>query len=118
LRRLSWQASVSFPEFSLESLCYVGDVTDRVRPVGETDSFVKASLPVPMITKAHRNQQRWMFGNIAIYSRHYAIAEKVYQSLIHEASQNERMGLYILDNGDRVAWVRLQEEGKENPEQK
>jgi hypothetical protein len=77
-----------------------------------------ASLPMPMITEGHRNQQRWIFGSIAVYSSHYAIAEKVYQSLIQEAGQNEHMGLYILDNGDRVAWVRLQQKGKGNSEQK
>jgi hypothetical protein len=71
-----------------------------------------------MVNEAPRDPQRWVFGGIAVYVSDYAVATKVYQSLIQEADKAERMGVYILDNGDRVAWVRLQQKRKGDPEQK
>jgi hypothetical protein len=65
-----------------------------------------------MITEVRRDQRRWIFGSIAVYASDYAVANKVYQSLIQEANLAESMGVYMLDNGDRVAWVRLQQKGK------
>jgi len=66
-----------------------------------------------MVNRNPPNQQRWIFGNIAIYASNYAVAKKVYQSISREASQLERMGVYALNNGDRAAWVRLQKVEKD-----
>lgn len=70
-----------------------------------------------MVNEAVRSPQRWVFDSITVYASNHAAAEKVYQAIAHQASQGERMGVYALDNGDRVAWVRLQQKGKDGPDQ-
>ncbi|MBV0881774.1 hypothetical protein KTQ42_21075 [Noviherbaspirillum sp. L7-7A] len=63
---------------------------------------------------ASAGRRRWILESIAVYVDDHAVALQVAEAVKRDADQAARMGVFQLENGDRVAWVRF-EDRKDGP---
>lgn len=58
-----------------------------------------------MSVAASAGRRRWMVDSIAVYVDDQVVAVQVVEAVKRHAAAVERMGVFQLDNGNRVAWV-------------
>jgi hypothetical protein len=63
---------------------------------------------------ASAGRRRWILDSIAVYVDDHAVALQVAEAVKRDADQAARMGVFQLENGNRVAWVRF-EDRKDRP---
>ena len=63
---------------------------------------------------ASAGRHRWMLDSIAVYVDDHAVALQVAETVRRNADQAARMGVFQLENGNKVAWVRF-EDRKDDP---
>jgi len=56
---------------------------------------------------ASAGHHRWILDSIAVYVDDHAVALQVADAVKHSADSGARMGIFQLENGDKVAWVRF-----------
>ncbi|HEX8886299.1 MAG TPA: hypothetical protein VF797_17570 [Noviherbaspirillum sp.] len=63
---------------------------------------------------ASAGRRRWILDSIAVYVDDHAVALQVAEAVKRDADEAARMGVFQLENGNKVAWVRF-EERKDGP---
>jgi hypothetical protein len=63
---------------------------------------------------ASAGRRRWIVDSIAVYVDDHAVALQVAEAVKRNADKAARMGVFQLENGNKVAWVRF-EDGKDGP---
>jgi hypothetical protein len=63
---------------------------------------------------ASAGRRRWILDSIAVYVEDHAVALQVAEAIKRDADQAARMGVFQLENGNKVAWVRF-EDRKDGP---
>lgn len=58
---------------------------------------------------ASAGRRRWILDSIAVYVDDQAVALEIAEAVRRNADTAERMGVFQLENGNRVAWVRFEE---------
>ena len=58
---------------------------------------------------ASAGRRRWVIDSIAVYVDDHAVAAQVAEAVKRHADEAARMGVFELDNGNRIAWVRFEE---------
>lgn len=58
---------------------------------------------------ASAGRRRWILDSIAVYVDDHAVALQVAEAVSRHADTAERMGVFQLENGNRVAWVRFED---------
>jgi hypothetical protein len=58
--------------------------------------------------------RKWLFDSIAVYARDEASSRQAYDIVLRDAGPCERLGVVMLENGERIAWVKFNG-GEENP---
>jgi hypothetical protein len=58
---------------------------------------------------ASAGRRRWILDSIAVYVDDHAVALQVAEAVKRDADQAARMGVFQLENGNRVAWVRFED---------
>jgi hypothetical protein len=58
---------------------------------------------------ASADRRRWIVDSIAVYVDDQDVAALVVEAVKRHAGAVERMGVFQLDNGNRVAWVRFED---------
>ncbi len=61
-----------------------------------------------MSVAASAGRRRWIVDSIAVYVDDHAVAVQVVQAVKRTADKAARMGIFQLDNGTPVAWVRFE----------
>lgn len=70
-------------------------------------SSTHTSLNMSFAASAGRH--RWILDSIAVYVDDHAVALQVAETVRRNADQAARMGVFQLENGNKVAWVRFEE---------
>jgi hypothetical protein len=58
---------------------------------------------------ASAGRHRWIFDSIAVYVDDHAVAAHVAEAVKRHADKATRMGVFKLENGNMVAWVRFED---------
>lgn len=58
---------------------------------------------------ASAGRRRWILDSIAVYVEDHAVALQVAEAVRRNADEAARMGVFQLENGNKVAWVRFEE---------
>jgi hypothetical protein len=52
--------------------------------------------------------RKWLFDSIAVYARDEASSQRAHELVLSSAGPGERLGMVMLENGERIAWVKFQ----------
>lgn len=57
---------------------------------------------------ASAGRRRWILDSMAVYVDDHAVALQVAEAVKQSADKAARMGVFQLENGNKVAWVRFE----------
>lgn len=64
---------------------------------------------------ASAGRRRWILDSIAVYVDDHAVALQVAEAVKRSADKAARMGVFQLENGNKVAWVRFENRNPGTP---
>jgi hypothetical protein len=70
--------------------------------------FSQTHTSLNMSFAASAGRHRWILDSIAVYVGDHAVALQVVEAVKHCTDKGARMGVFQLENGNKVAWVRFE----------